>query len=141
MNEIIVVDANGNRLNPNPKHLVKPKWRTLKLQARARALFSPPSPTTSDLERLEDAIWQHPDLRIEFLNIYKSKNSYPDTEKQYLEKHHSRKMTALRYCWNIKKWKPSADGNRVIVGNPYWSIGKGTQPGGDTKPIQTARSL
>lgn len=122
MNEIIIVDADGNRIRSNfdkKKPKSKPKWRNLKMFHHNHPL--PKSPTPADLGKLEDCIHHHGKPFItEYLNIYKNLESTPDKDlDKYLTNHEPRKMKALRHCWLVLNWRPSQSGNRILKKNPY----------------------
>jgi hypothetical protein len=122
MNEVIVVDSNGTRMNP-------PKNPPRKTRRRANP-FMPlkKGPTEEQLERLEDAIYELEPFRTTFLNLIAATiprrgnlRERPTIEGS-LKNLPSGSNVACRFCWEVLVWRPKKDKDgrlRVIVGNPY----------------------
>jgi hypothetical protein len=132
--EFVVVDANGNRIGGNrPPKKGSP---TMKKPQLTRPVLKRSSKiaTEQDLIHLEDAIFAHGlPYRLEFLNQIKvtKPDPIPDPEfeifnsiqfNHYLEsitwKPESRRMKALRHCWETLNWRPDKAHTRVWVKNP-----------------------
>lgn len=119
--ERIIVDDKGNRLKPRNTELRQ--WRE-KSKIRHNGLTAlNPTPTSKDLDRLEDAIFNHGEpYRTEFLNMCNPiKDLIPQTFIDYLTELPSHRRRTLLYCWQIRKWRPDSSCNRVLDGtkNPY----------------------
>jgi len=106
-----VVDADGRRIYPPaPRPLSKPKLTRNNDTVVANKL--------KDLDRLEDAIFEHGSpYRQMFLNLYKDIES-EETLDEHLAKHVGRRHKTLVYCRDKLKWRPTAAGDRVKVLNP-----------------------
>lgn len=114
MSEIVVVDAEGKRIS-RAVNRHRPSCY------RPSRPVNPVATTLENISALEDAIYEVPEFRIEFLNVYKSLDEPEETLEMYLMKHHTRKKKALIHCWEELGWRPSKDRKRVIraKNNPY----------------------
>lgn len=119
--ERIIVDDQGVRIRENKlRQWRRDRIRSFNIHSQNNPLKSP---TSKDLEKLEDAIFNHgEEYRTPFLEITNpTKHLIPIGFKDYLSEFPSNRRRALLYCWQIKKWRPDSTGNRVINGslNPY----------------------
>ena len=112
-NEIIVLDSNGVRLNrrkPKPKSAAKKQFFPLTKKP----------PTTKQLEKLEDAIWKCPQFRKTLLNLTVAAGPrHTRTVEGSIKNLPTAMQVARRHCWEVLMWRPSSDGTKVLVGNPY----------------------
>ena len=93
---IIVVDAEGNRLSPTRNHSKHPTTTA-----------GTKSPMKCYAE-LEDAIFNSPPFRKTFLEITRALAEEEDLSR----------FAALKHCWNVLNWRPDPNGKRVYTINP-----------------------
>ena len=104
---VFTVDHNGHRMYP----------RSLKKKKKFEQVRKTPSRV--DLERLEDAIFNHEIYRNQFLKLI---GMNTDIEV-YVKDHIPRRLKALLECWEVWNWRPSLSGRRVMKKtkkNPYF---------------------
>lgn len=72
---------------------------------------TPDHPTTSDLDLLEEAIFNSEGYKVTYLSL------------RFEDSHIAEDMVAgrystLRFLWTAKRWRPSRNGTRLIVVSP-----------------------
>jgi len=122
------VDSNGFIHEGNEHIIVSTKGKIIKSSEKRFIKFHPtPPPATAfdqpaisedEFLKLEDAIYAHghPYIHdyLQCIRLVESATSWSADS--------SLKRTALRHCWNVMKWRPSHDGQRVlkkVADNPY----------------------
>ena len=106
--ERVVIDVEGVRLKkPKPKAL--PRKLTMS------------TPSKMDLSRLDDAIHNHGNpYRTEYYNVCRRYDISEDFDEFVDKQLGMIQRKALRYCWDVLKWRPNQSGNGIRpIENPY----------------------